>query len=219
MKNKNSVSRKIIDTQQLRQWCGDFGDDYVSRNSFEDWKLEPGKEAFRRILKKIEINSIMEIGCNIGLNLIFLSDLYKKNIDLYAVEPNKKAFSILTSDSRIRLKNAWNTSVFELPVPDEYVDLVFTSGVLIHIAPADLGAATDEIVRVSKKYILCIEYFSHIPESIRYYDMENLLFKRDFGSFYLDRYLNLECIDYGFLWQRELKIFDNLTYWLIEKRF
>lgn len=132
------------------------------------------------------------------------------------MEPNIKAFSILTSNNKIRLKKAWNVSAFELPMEDSSIDLVFNSGVLIHISPDDLGFATDEIVRVAKKYVLCIEYFSHKPEVISYQGQNDLLFKRDFGSFYLDRYPNLKCIDYGFLWQRELKIFDNLTWWLFE---
>jgi pseudaminic acid biosynthesis-associated methylase len=217
MKDKNDINSKIIDTHQLKNWRGCFGDDYIARNAVEDWKIEFGKEGFKRILKKIKVKSIMEIGCNIGLNLIYLSSIYDRDIDLYAVEPNGKAFSILTSDSRIKLKEAWNTSAFDLPIPNAYVDLIFTSGVLIHIAPENLGDATDEIVRVANKYILCIEYFSHKPISIRYQNKDNVLFKRDFGSFYLDRYPDLKCIDYGFLWQRELKVFDNLNWWLFKK--
>jgi pseudaminic acid biosynthesis-associated methylase len=159
----------------------------------------------------------MEVGCNIGLNLLYLSNIYNSNVDLYGIEPNEKAFSILTSNKHIKLKEAWNATAFDLPLPNASVDLVFTSGVLIHIAPDDLGKATDEIVRVAKKYVLCIEYFSHKPISMRYQNKENLLFKRDFGAFYLDRHSNLKCIDYGFLWQRDLKVFDNLNWWLFEK--
>ena len=203
-------------SHQLQQWCGKFGDNYIDRNKFEEWKLEPGKEAFRRIIKARKVGSILEIGSNIGLNLIYLSAILGGETELYAVEPNKKAFSILTSNKRIRLKQAWNVTSFNLPLPDSSIDLVFTSGALIHISPDDLAIATDEIVRVAKKYVLCIEYFSHKPEVIKYHGQDDMLFERDFGSFYLDRYGNLECIDYGFLWQKEFKIFDNLTWWLFE---
>jgi len=212
---KNSQNNIRI-TRQLKEWSGHFGDDYIKRNLYEEWKIELGKEAFRRIIKDREVESILEVGSNTGLNLIYLTALLEDKVDLYAVEPNRKAYSILTTDKQIRLKKAWNVSAFELPVEDSSIDLVFTSGVLIHISPDDLSFATDEIVRIAKKYVLCIEYFSHKPEVITYQGQNDLLFKRDFGSFYLDRYPNLKCIDYGFLWRRELKIFDNLTWWLFK---
>jgi len=218
MSNNDTVKNNKCDTYQLKKWIGKFGDDYIERNPYEEWKIDLGKEGFRRIIKNREVESILEVGSNIGLNLIYLSAVIEKKVDLFAVEPNRKAFSILTSNNKIRLKKAWNVSAFELPMEDSSIDLVFNSGVLIHISPDDLGFATDEIVRVAKKYVLCIEYFSHKPEAILYQGQNNLLFKRDFGSFYLDRYPNLKCIDYGFLWKRELKIFDNLTWWLFSKK-
>jgi pseudaminic acid biosynthesis-associated methylase len=206
------------ETDQLVQWHGQFGDDYVDRNSFEDWKMEPGKKTFQRMIGDRTVDSILEIGSNIGLNLIYLTELLGQKVDFYAVEPNKKAFTALISEKKINLKKAWNCSAFDVPSEDASIDLVFTCGVLIHIAPEDLGRATDEIVRVAGKYVLCIEYFSNNPEKISYRGRKNLLFKRDFGAFYLERYPNLKWIDYGFLWEQEFKIFDNLNWWLFEKR-
>ena len=46
---------------------------------------------------------------------------------------------------------------------------------------------------------------------------KGLLFKRDFGSYYLDRFPRMTCVDYGFLWQREFHIFDNLNWYLLKK--
>lgn len=205
------------ETYQLKKWKGIFGGNYFQRNRFEEWKMKPGVDAFRQMIGNINIQSVMEVGSGIGLNLIFINDLKDGMIDLYAIEPNKEAYAILTSQDKLNLKDARNCSAFNLPYENESIDLVFTSGVLIHIAPDDLSRATDEIVRVSKKYILCCEYFSHKPESILYRGETGLLFKRDFGSFYLDKYPSLQCISYGFLWQRQYKIFDNLTWWLFKK--
>jgi hypothetical protein len=106
---------------------------------------------------------------------------------------------------------------YTLPFADGSIDLVFTSGVLIHVAPDNLGRVTDEIVRVARHYVLCIEYFSHEPQSVPYRGMEGYLFKRDFGAFYLDRYPGLRVVDYGFLWQR-LDSADNSNWWLFAKR-
>lgn len=212
------IKDKTLETYQLKHWRGQFGEDYIERNILEKWMIEPGKEAFRRILGKRKIDSILEVGSNIGLELVYLTELLKDKVDLYAVEPNKKAFSVLISETRINLKKAWNCSAFDIPLENASIDLVFTCGVLIHISPDDLGRATDEIARVARKYVLCIEYFSNNPETITYRGHKKLLFKRDFGAFYLDRYPNLKWIDYGFLWKCESKSYDNLNWWLFEKR-
>lgn len=204
-------------SQQLREWEGSFGDEYTERNRFDPWKLEPGVEAFRRILGNTRVSSVLEVGSNLGLNLIYINHLFDGQVDLYAVEPNRMAYDALVSQPSLSLTTAWNCDAFHLPLPDSSVDLVFTSGVLIHIAPGDLGRATDEIVRVAREYVLCMEYFSHTPVEMAYRGREGLLFKRDFGAFYLDRYPVLKTVSYGFLWQREFPNFDNIHWWLFKK--
>ena len=97
------------------------------------------------------------------------------------------------------------------------VDFAFTSGVLIHIHPDDLLAACRDIHRVTRRYIGCLEYFSAEPEEVRYRDRDGLLFKRDFGGFWLDNFPDLRTLEYGFAWKR-LTGLDNVTWWLFEKR-
>lgn len=210
------TQQKRVQTGQLGEWASQFGNDYVERNDFAEWKMKPGVEAFRRMIGGLQLTSILEVGSNIGLNLIFIDALFNGQVNLHAVEPNEKAYARLLTN-KINLVKAWNCDGFHLPLPDSSVDLVFTNGVLIHIAPEDLGRIVDEIVRVSKRYVLCSEYFSHTPEEKPYHGQDGLLFKRDFGAFYLDRHPSLQIVDYGFLWQREFKIFDDLNWWLFEK--
>ncbi len=204
-------------THQLKAWTGRFGDEYADRNDYADQKMKPGVAAFRRMLGRLNLESVLEVGSNIGLNLLFINELFKGSVKLYAAEPNRKAFDRLISQTHMRLEKAWNCDALQLPLEDSSIDLVFTAGVLIHIAPGDLAHATDEIVRVARKYVLCVEYFSHTPEKKSYRGRQGMLFKRDFGAFYQDRFLNLKCKRYGFLWQREFSIFDNLNWWLFEK--
>ena len=104
----------------------------------------------------------------------------------------------------------------DLRFPDESFDLVFTSGVLIHIHPDNLLSSCSEIHRVTRRYIVCIEYFSDKPEEIHYRGHDELLFKRDFGSFWLDNFPDLETRDYGFAWKRVTGL-DNPTWWVFEK--
>ena len=214
---KSSSQGGSVVTPQLKTWTGRFGDAYADRNDFADWKMQPGVEAFQRMIGNLSIQSVLEVGSNVGLNLLFVNRLFNGRVKLYAVEPNQRAFEKLQSQTTMKLEQAWNCDVFRLPLLDSSIDLVFMAGVLVHIAPADLGRATDEIVRVARKYILCIEYFAHTPEEVPYRGRRALLFKRDFGAFYADRFPNLRCVDYGFLWKRELRIFDDLTWWLFEK--
>jgi len=213
-----SKRQKPEKTLQLAKWTSDFGDEYAERNAFEEWRMIPGVEAWRRMMSGREVDSMLEIGCNVGLNLIFINALFAGRVKLYGVEPNPKAYQTLLSQPQITLAGSWNCHAFSLPLADASVDLAFTAGVLIHIAPADLGQATDEIVRVAKRYVLCAEYFSHTPVEIPYRNHMGLLFKRDFGAFYLDRYPHLRCSDYGFLWKREYTSWDNVNWWLFEKK-
>ena len=70
--------------------------------------------------------------------------------------------------------------------------------------------------RVSNRYIVCIEYFSDKPEEIEYRGQSGMLWKRDFGSFWMEQHPDLKLLDYGFFWRRATGL-DNLTWWLWEK--
>jgi pseudaminic acid biosynthesis-associated methylase len=185
---------------RLETWKGAFGDEYIKRNRYEPWKLEPGTHGYNRMLGNIDVGSVLEVGCNIGLNLRYLRSALGPDVAIHAVEPNTH-----------------HGDGFSLPMEANAIDLVFTSGVLIHIAPEDLPAMTSEIVRVASRYVLCIEYFSREPVGIRYRDHDGLLFKRDFGSFYLDNYPELSIVDHGFFWKRALPTFDDMNWWLFAK--
>jgi len=204
--------------KQLESWTGDFGNDYIERNELTDWKIPLAVKAFQPILNNIEIESVLEVGSNVGINLAAINSIMDKKIKIFAVEPNKTAHGKLMENAGATgITEAWNCDAFNLPLEDGSVDLAFTCGVLIHIHPNNLGKAADEIFRVSRKYVLCMEYFSHEPEEKPYRGQDGLLFKRDFGVYYLDRFENLECIDYGFLWHRDNKLYDNVNWWLFKK--
>ena len=206
-------------TSQLEEWKGEFGQDYIARNQITEDKLKPGTTAFGRMLHKATgIDSIFEIGANIGLNQYYLNSLFKGSVSLNAIEPNEQAYAELVNGEHFKLDQSWNCAGFELPCEDASFDLVFTSRVLIHIAPEDLLQMTSEIVRVSKKYVLCCEYFNDNPITINYRGKDGLLFKRDFGKFYLENFPNLKWVDYGFVWREELwPAQDNANWWLFEK--
>jgi hypothetical protein len=69
---------------------------------------------------------------------------------------------------------------------------------------------------VAKRYVLCNEYFSAQPETLAYRGRDGLLFKRDFGAFWLDNFKDITLVDYGFLWRRAAAM-DSTTWWLFRK--
>lgn len=205
-------------TKQVELWQSGFGTEYARRNNnaisdegqrrlMRDW----GRMLAHAVTPKPQ--SVLEVGCNIGRNLIALRH-FVENVS--AVEPNAAAVRIARSRPELAGVRIDEGDGFALPYEDASVDLVFTSGVLIHVAPEDLGRMVDEILRVARHYVLCIEYFSHEPVCLPYHDRDGYLFKRDFGRFYLERAPSLRVVDYGFLWQ-PLDSSDNSNWWLFAK--
>jgi pseudaminic acid biosynthesis-associated methylase len=157
---------------------------------------------------------ILEIGCNIGQNLRALARL--TTAELHAVEPNSQARRRLLDDKVLPAERLTDAVAGETGLPSGAYDLVFTSGVLIHIHPDNLEAAVREMHRLSSRYLLCREYFADRPQEIPYRGLTEALFKRDFGGFFLDLFPDLVVRGYGFQWKRTTGL-DNPTWWLFEK--
>lgn len=205
-------------SKQVEFWRSEFGEAYAQRNN--NRITGEGQAALLRDWGKILAHaasprpeSALEVGCNIGRNLLALKHFIAT---LHGIEPNR--FTCKTAQQNEDLKGAviQEGEGSSLPYADNAIDLVFTSGVLIHVAPDDLGGVVDEIVRVARHYVVCIEYFAHEPTEVEYHGQAGYLFKRDFGQFYLERHPGLRVLDYGFLWQ-VLDSADNANWWLFAK--
>ena len=205
-------------TDQLARWRGDIGDKYSEKHDPNEGRVQACVKVWSQMLAPTvgsPIQSILEVGANRGINLRAISRL--SNAELFGLEPNESARRCLLDDQVMPPSNILDGAAQNIPLPDASVDLSFTFGVLIHISPDDLLAACQEIHRVSAKYIICAEYFSKHPETISYRDESELLFKRDFGSFWLENFSDLEVVDYGFHWQ-PMTDMDDVTWWLFRKR-
>lgn len=203
--------------RQLNQWRGDFGDAYIDRNPASAEAVRQRVACFTTIfehLKGEQPCSIFEGGCNIGLNLRALRQV--TDAALYAVEPNDKARMQLIKDGVIPADNVKNATLSEIQFAEAAFDLVFTSGVLIHVPDETLDQSCWELHRVAKRYLLSIEYFSPETVTIRYRGHDDLLFKRDYGEVWLRLFPELEPVAQGFFWKRATGL-DNLTWWLFRK--
>ena len=198
-------------------WKGDFGDDYAARNRATEETVGNVARAFTEILSHVQDSppaSILEVGANIGINLRAISGL--TNAELFAVEPNAHAREQLIADKVVPQTHLFDAMATKLPLDDGAVNLTFTSGVLIHVPPADLEAAYGEIHRVAERYVLSLEYFSKTPVEIPYRGNKGLLFKRDFGGMWLDLFPGLEPVANGFFWKRTTGL-DDVNWWLFRK--
>jgi len=205
------------DTEQLKFWRGDFGNAYTDRNAIDPSLLRARVAMWAPILAELvgaPPRSILEVGANIGNNLRALRQL--TDAEFFALEPNAKARDVLVEDGLMPRTNVRDGMAAAIDLPDGAVDLAFTSGVLIHIHPDDLEASCREIHRVAERYVVCIEYFADTPEEIEYRGHTERLFKRDFGSYWLDLFPEMETAAYGFAWKR-LTGLDNLTWWVFRK--
>lgn len=204
-------------TSQEKLWRGDFGDNYTGRNAVDPRHIAALTANWARILDSTMASppkSILEVGSNIGLNLRALRNL--TDAEFYAVEPNERARNILLRDDVVPIDRILDGVCSDIRLPNDCADLAFTSGVLIHVNPDRLLKCCAEIHRVSRQYIACIEYFSDKSEQVPYRGQTEALFKRDFGSYYLDNFPDLRILDYGFAWRRVTGL-DNLTWWIFEK--
>jgi pseudaminic acid biosynthesis-associated methylase len=172
-------------TEQLNLWRSDFGRQYTDRNDVE----KPERIAtWKRLLGGIVPARVVEVGCNVGWNLEYLRRLGAS--ELYAVEP--QAYAVARARARAPEFGVLQGTAFDLPFKDNFADLAFTSGVLIHIAPQDIARAMAEIYRVSKRYIVAIEYDAPTEQAITYRGTSDSLWKRDHGGIWQARYPELK---------------------------
>src|SRR4051794_15523165 len=190
-------------------WSDEFGDDYVDRNR----GAGEGREPFwRDLLQEHPFESVLEVGCNLGGNLRWLAELLPPH-DVFGIDVNDRALH----EARTNLPgvNLVRSEARRLPFRDALFDLTFTTGVLIHQPPAVLPVVMSEIVRCSRRYVLCGEYFSEQPEEVPYRGQTGALFRRDWGALYAELFPELELVARS---SGEPPAWDDVTFWLFRKR-
>ena len=201
-------------TSQEGFWAGGFGDDYIFRNN-SNRLLASNLNFFSKALNSADkVNSVIEFGCNVGMNLRALKLLYPEQVQ-FGVEINANAAEELRSF--LEKENVFNGSIFDYQ-NNELYELTLIKGVLIHINPEMLDTVYDKLYESSKKYILVCEYYNPSPVAIDYRGHSDRLFKRDFCGEMLDKYSDLKSIDYGFSYKRDPAFSqDDITWFLMEK--
>lgn len=189
-------------TAQLAEWAGPFGRDYTDRNN-----VDPNTriDGLRSVLDGLPVRWILEVGCNRGHNLAALQTLGYD--DAVGVEPSLYARRLAQAAGLAVDYGTADT----IPYYDTAFDLVFTSGVLIHVPPDHLNAALRELIRVSRRYLLAIEYAADEDTEVPYRGLDDMLWKRDYGHHYTQAGVTQIATGAG------PKGFDGATWWLFEK--
>jgi spore coat polysaccharide biosynthesis protein SpsF len=201
-------------TEQEKFWATEFGTQYIERNQGNQL-LASNLNFFTKALSQAGIiESCIEFGANIGMNLKALKLLYP-SISLKAIEINENAAKNL--GDLIGVDNVYTGSILECKVESK-VQLSLIKGVLIHINPSMLEKVYEQLYNSSDKYILIAEYYNPSPVSLNYRGHEDRLFKRDFAGEFLDKYNDTKLIDYGFSYRRDPAFpQDDITWFLIKK--
>lgn len=204
----------MYNTEQEKFWANEFGTEYIERNKGEQL-LASNLNLFSKALHQAgSIDSCIEFGANIGMNLKALKLLYP-SITLNAIEINENAANILADF--IGKENVYNGSIFEYKIESK-VQLSLIKGVLIHINPNMLNNVYEQLYNSSEKFILIAEYYNPTPVVLNYRGHDDRLFKRDFAGEFLDIYPDTELIDYGFSYRRDPAFpQDDITWFLIKK--
>lgn len=202
-------------TEQESFWAGEFGTEYIQRNNDSEF-IASNLALFSKALRGVHgIDSCMEFGANIGLNLRALQLLFPGH-EQHAIEINQQAAAAL--ETIMARENIHVGSILDF-APTRAWDLVLIKGVLIHINPEWLPQVYDSLHRSTGRYLLVCEYYNPIPVEITYRGRSDRLFKRDFCGEMLDRYPDLSLVDYGFAWRRDPNFpQDDTTWFLMEKR-
>lgn len=192
-------------------WAGSFGDEYVERNA----EANHGRQPFwRETIDRLRPASALEVGCNVGGNLRWVAELLGPG-NVTGVDVNEKALGAARATlpgADLRLASA-----LELPFEDGSFDLVFTTGVLIHQSPEDLPAVMAEIVRCSRRHVLCGEYFGEQETEVPYRGERGALFRRDYGALYAWAHPELRLVHREFLARGPESSWDDVTVWVFEK--
>lgn len=185
---------------QEQFWSGNFGDDYLKRCRV-NW---PARIPFwSDIIGKTWARSVYEFGCNAGWNLSAIRSI-APHAALYGNDINEQA----TYQAEMAGLEVKNSSFIHHP--DNSIELVFTAGVLIHIAPENLMTVMQSIVHASCDYVLAVEYAAIKEEEVNYRGHAERLWRRPYGALY-------EAMGLTLVEQGQAAGFDDCAFWLMRK--
>jgi pseudaminic acid biosynthesis-associated methylase len=188
MADEETVEGDVMN--QTGEWAGKFGDEYLRRNDMSLRKIDGlykklyglSRSRLNKLILPVgglPIHEALEVGCGSGNQMAMLRQSHRST-EARGIDVNGSSVKAAVSKGF----NVKQGSVFDIPYDDDSFDLVYTSGLLIHIHPDKLKDAMSEIVRVSSRYVWGYEYFSIPLQEVKYRDHHNMLWKWDYADAY-----------------------------------
>lgn len=184
-------------TKQMLHWSGTFGAEYTKRNHMTVDQMEAlwvknygfsRSSVNQRFLDGFDKSMrILEVGSNIGNQLLCLRRQGFRN--LYGVE--LQHYPLVIARANFTPITFIQASAFQLPFRSGFFDLVFTSGLLIHIAPEHISQVIGEIHRCTKRYIWGVEYYATEYTIVPYRGHNGLCWKADFAKLFIGTFGDL----------------------------
>jgi pseudaminic acid biosynthesis-associated methylase len=187
-------------------WAGEFGADYTARNRV-NWQAR--MPFWQSAIEYCTPATVFEFGCNAGWNLKAI-EAVAPNTDLYGCDINLGAVNEARA-AGFEVQHVGPQGIVGLYEPGT-MDLVFTAGVLIHIAPDDLERTMRSIAELSGRFVMAVEYHEEEAEvEVEYRGHKGALWRRNYGKLYQDLGLRLLAIT------PDAEGFDNCTAYLLER--
>jgi len=196
----------MTESERLRGiWQGNFGTEYTKRNHGSEMARK--RHAFwYKLAGNWQSSRVLEVGCGDGRNLGSFTTMGHM---AYGVDVNALAISFANQFANVIY--AWAT---DLPFKDNFFDLVFCAGLLIHVCDDDVFRVMSEMRRCSADKVLIMEYAAQERTVVKYRRQKDALIKRPYGEIYR-KFFDDKLIDQGFA--GKAMGFDDVTWWLWRK--
>ena len=134
----------------------------------------PSRVGFwKEIVSGYTPETALEVGCNWGRNL---EDLEALGVSCVGVDVNADAIKMANEKGF----NVWYGDSTQLDFSPNSYELVFCSGLFIHLNTPELLLTMREMARVASRYVLFSEYCTKEEQEVPYRGFRGALFKRDF---------------------------------------
>jgi ubiquinone/menaquinone biosynthesis C-methylase UbiE len=162
---KEWATRHLCKDERERDDWGKGSDDWIK--SYQDSQNHPHRTFLVETISKFNPSSILEVGCNCGPNLCLLAKKF----------PDAKIIGIDINPIAVQKGNEWlaqerisNVKLLESKADelrqfqDKSFDVVFTDAVLIYIGPDKIKEVLKEMIRITCRALILVEWHSFEPQ-------------------------------------------------------
>lgn len=193
----------------LEYW--EKNDEYHERQTVTD---QANVRYFANALNHYDPPTAIELGCGDGRNMKALQQLHPM-IRITGVDINDSALKKAAEFGRPVKMSVDDMRLRANILQPAY--LTYTKGLLIHIPPDYLPSVYSNLYDLSTSLILIGEYYSPRREEIQYRGQMGRMWKADFAGEMMDRFPDLQLVDYGFHYHRDKYPQDDITWVLMKK--